>query len=174
MDNSQEPAGAGEVENNNVEEEENHEEESLSMSLSKASEVSEEIFIPELMEVSPTESSKETEIMKQHQPVIMEKANKEATPPQTQQSYSKLLNRRKSVDPIRFREIKKELFGTEDFSLNVEETQPQQPSAPPPPPPASAMRKEPTTPTGNLKMSLSTKYSVKKRKSFKDTPANEA
>ena len=34
---------------------------------------------------------------------------------------SKLLNRRKSLDPVRFREVRRELFGTEDFNLKIDD-----------------------------------------------------
>ena len=63
----------------------------------------------------------------QHQPVIMDNRPKES--PQQQQQM-RLLNRRKSLDPVRFREIKRELFGSEEFSLKLDDDQP-----PPPPPP---------------------------------------
>ena len=51
------------------------------------------------------------------------------SPTQQQQQISRLLNRRKSLDPVRFREIKRELFGSEEFSLKLDDDQP-----PPPPP----------------------------------------
>ena len=43
-----------------------------------------------------------------------------ASPVQQQQQYqSRLLNRRKSLDPVRLREVRQELFGAEDFIAKV-------------------------------------------------------
>ena len=106
--------------------------ESLSISLSKTSEASEELFIPEIMETKKEEvltvaQTAPEQASAQHQPVIMDNRPKES--PQQQQQM-RLLNRRKSLDPVRFREIKRELFGSEEFSLKLDDDQP-----PPPPPP---------------------------------------
>jgi len=143
---------------NKEEYEEKEEEESLSISLSKASEVSDELFIPEIMEnkkedFKAIETALEEDIpssaaaqatafqekRNQHQPVIMDRPGPKESPTQQQQQISRLLNRRKSLDPVRFREIKRELFGSEEFSLKLDDDQP------PPPPPVT--KKEPTTPT---------------------------
>ena len=35
------------------------------------------------------------------------------------QQQSRLLNRRKSLDPVRLREVRQELFGAEDFIAKV-------------------------------------------------------
>ena len=51
-----------------------------------------------------------------HQPIIMDKVK--ASPVQ-QQQQSRLLNRRKSLDPVRLREVRQELFGAEDFIAKV-------------------------------------------------------
>ena len=56
------------------------------------------------------------------------------SPTQQQQQISRLLNRRKSLDPVRFREIKRELFGSEEFSLKLDDDQP------PPPPPGFSIK----------------------------------
>ena len=50
-------------------------------------------------------------------------------PKESPQQQSRLLNRRKSLDPVKFRSIKRELFGTDEFSLKLDDDQP-------PPPPA--------------------------------------
>ena len=63
----------------------------------------------------------------QHQPVIMDRPKE--SPTQQQQQNSRLLNRRKSLDPVRFKQIKRELFGSEEFSLKLDDNQPH----PPPP-----------------------------------------
>ena len=42
-----------------------------------------------------------------------------ASPVQQQQQISRLLNRRKSLDPVRLREVRQELFGAEDFIAKV-------------------------------------------------------
>ena len=39
--------------------------------------------------------------------------------PVQQQQQSRLLNRRKSLDPVRLREVRQELFGAEDFIAKV-------------------------------------------------------
>ena len=52
-----------------------------------------------------------------HQPIIMDKVK--ASPVQQQQQISRLLNRRKSLDPVRLREVRQELFGAEDFIAKV-------------------------------------------------------
>ena len=61
----------------------------------------------------------------QHQPVIKDRPKE--SPTQQQQQISRLLNRRKSLDPVRFREIKRELFGSEEFCLKLDDDQPHPP-----------------------------------------------
>ena len=68
----------------------------------------------------------------QHQPVIMDRPKE--SPTQQRQQMSRLLNRRKSLDPVKFREIKRELFGSEEFSLKLDDDQP------PPPPPGFSIK----------------------------------
>ena len=53
--------------------------------------------------------------MQQHQPIIMDKVKASPVQQQQQQPLSRLLNRRKSCDPVKLREVRQELFGADYF-----------------------------------------------------------
>ena len=101
-----------------------------SISIEVKSEVFEEM--PESLEEKPVVEKP----LEEHKPKIMDRKTIELSP--VQLPSSKLLNRRKSLDPVRFKKMNKELFGTEDFNLKIDDDN-EQPKAP---------KKEPvTTPT---------------------------
>ena len=69
------------------------------------------------------------EPVEEHKPKIMERKPIELSP--VQLPSSKLLNRRKSLDPVRFKSVRRELFGTEDFNLKMDDDEPKAPKKEP-------------------------------------------
>ena len=65
----------------------------------------------------------------EHKPKIMDRKPIELSP--VQLPSSKLLNRRKSLDPVRFKKVRRELFGTEDFNLKMDDDEPKAPKKEP-------------------------------------------
>ncbi len=70
-------------------------------------------IIEEKGDTKPSDLEKEEEKdIVEHRPIIMDR--RASVVPTTSQSSSRLLNRRKSLDPVRLRGVKHQLFGGED------------------------------------------------------------
>ena len=107
--------------------------ESLSISLSRGEGAElEEVTISDPIEIKEdimaslveetiglSTSSAASTVSMQHQPIIMDKVKaspvQQQQQQQQQQQISRLLNRRKSLDPVKLREVRQELFGADYF-----------------------------------------------------------